>query len=569
MKSMLFLAALAGAAMLPGLPARAQFSRAAPPGPSCSRKSSEDPREDPAGSCAADRLTAEGKTVREVHVVTRNIFNTDQPDENKRLFRWADKLHAVTRPEVIERQVLLKPGDQFSEREAAESERILRQNRYLYDAEIHPVDTGDGRVDLEVLTRDVWTLQGGVSFHRSGGANSTRFEIEDVNFLGTGKGISLSHDSSVDRTSNLFSYSDPSLFGSHSRLQLDYADNSDGSLESLTLERPFYSLDTRWALGFQGSFEDRIDPLYDRGHVSDRFQHQEDLVGVYAGLSPGLSDRHTQRWLVGFTLDRDRFADAPGFETSAPLPEDRTLAYPWIRYDYLQDGYFTSRDMDRIQRTEDVNTGRQFHLRLGYSSTAWGGTLDRLILDSSASLGWKPTPRQLVLASVEGGSRLGGHGAENLLVGGSVRYYVRDFGDNLLYLGASADVAHDLDRERQLLLGGDNGLRGYPLRYLQGDRRFLLTIEQRFFSDRELFHLLHLGAAVFFDAGSAWFDDGDGKLGGTAAQRELLRDIGIGLRFGSSRSARGSLVHLDLAFPLDGDRSLKSLQWLVSTSDTF
>ncbi len=525
-----------------------------------------------AARVAAGLPPADGKTVREVHVVTQDIFDLGKPGENKRLFRWADKLHVVTRPDVIERQILLKPGDEYSAQEAAESERILRKNRYLYDAQIHavPVPAGHGadpgQVDLEVLTRDVWTLQGGVSFHRSGGANSTRFEIQDVNFLGTGKGISLSHDSSVDRTSNLFSYSDPSLFGTHSRLQVDYADNSDGSLESFTLERPFYSLDTRWALGLQVSSEDRVDPLYDRGHVADRFQHREDVVGVYAGISPGLSDRHTHRWLAGFTLDRDRFADALGFAASQQLPADRTLAYPWVSYDYLQDGYFTSRDLDRIQRTEDVNTGRQFHLRLGYSSTAWGGTLDRVIVDTSASLGWKPTPRQLVLASVQGGSRLSGSVAENLLVGGSVKYYLRDFGDNLFYAGVSADVAHNLDHERQVLLGGDNGLRGYPLRYLQGDHRFLFTLEQRFFSDREFFHLLHLGAAAFFDAGAAWFEDGDGKI---AARRELLRDIGIGLRFGSSRSSRGSLVHLDLAFPLDGDGSLKSLQWLVSTSDTF
>jgi outer membrane translocation and assembly module TamA len=94
----------------------------------------------------------------------------------------------------------------------------------------------------------------------------------------------------------------------------------------------------------------------------------------------------------------------------------------------------------------------------------------------------------------------------------------------------------------------------------------LLTLEQRFYSNRELFHLLHLGAAVFFDAGSAWFADGDGKV---AARRQLLKDAGLGLRFGSSRSSRGSMIHLDLAFPLDGGSSIKRVQWLVSTSDTF
>ncbi len=54
-----------------------------------------------------------------------------------------------------------------------------------------------------------------------------------------------------------------------------------------------------------------------------------------------------------------------------------------------------------------------------------------------------------------------------------------------------------------------------------------------------------------------------------ATDRKLLKDIGLGLRIGSSRSSRGSMVHLDLAFPLDGDPSIKRVQWLVSTSDTF
>ncbi|HSS47835.1 MAG TPA: hypothetical protein VLX28_02705 [Thermoanaerobaculia bacterium] len=504
--------------------------------------------------------------VRQVHVTTQNIFDPQKPGEDNRLFRLADRLHIVTRPEVVERQVLMKAGDDYSAQAAAESERILRRNRYLYDAQVKPVPVGNGQVDLEVVTRDVWTLQGGFGFRRSGGANTTRFQVQDVNFLGTGKGISLTHETTVDRTSNEVSYDDPSLAGTHGRLDLAYADNSDGSLKDLTLERPFYSLDTRWALGLQATADERVDSLYDLGHVFDRFQHREDSFGVSTGWSPGLVDRHTHRFLAGFFYERDRFAPATGFEPPVILPGDRTLAYPWVSYDYLQDGYFTARDMDRIQRTEDVNTGRQFHLRLGYSSRSWGATLDRVVADASAATGWHPGPRQLLLAVFQGSSRFGGGGAENLLMSGSLRYYLRDFGDHIFYAALSGDVAHQLDPERQLLLGGDTGLRGYPLRYLQGDRRVLLTLEQRFYSNRELFHLFHMGAAAFFDAGSAWFEDGDGKV---AARRALLKDAGLGLRFGSSRSSRGSMIHLDLAFPLDGGSSIKRVQWLVSTSETF
>jgi outer membrane translocation and assembly module TamA len=504
--------------------------------------------------------------VRQVHVTTQNIFDPNKPGENNRLFRLANRLHIVTRPVVVERQILMKPGDEYSPQAAAESERILRRNRYLYDAQVKPVPVGNGQVDLEVVTRDVWTLQGGVGFRRSGGANTTRFQVQDVNFLGTGKGISLTHETTVDRTSNEITYNDPSLAGTHGRLDLAYSDNSDGSLRDLTLERPFYSLDTRWALGLQATADDRVDSLYNLGHVVDRFQHKEDVLGVYTGWSPGLNQRHTHRFQAGFFFERDRFAPAAGITPPVLLPGDRTLSYPWVSYDYLQDGYFTARDMDRIQRTEDVNTGRQLHLRLGYSSRSWGATLDRVVTDATVAAGWHPGPRQLLFAAFQGSSRFGGGGAENLLVGGSLRYYARDFGGHMFYAALSGDVAHQLDPERQLLLGGDTGLRGYPLRYLQGDRRVLLTLEQRFYSSRELFHLLHFGAAVFFDAGSAWFEDGDGKV---AARRRLLKDAGLGLRFGSSRSSRGSMIHLDLAFPLDGGGSIQRVQWLVSTSDTF
>jgi len=540
-------------AVIPALPVQAQ--QPSPPGVTLETQT------------AQEAVTPAPPKVRQIHIVTENVFDLNKPGEDRLLFRLANRFHFITRPEVIERQVLLKPGDDYSPEEAAESERILRQNAYLYDAKIRPVPVADGEVDLDVVTRDVWTLQGGVGFRRSGGANTVHFNVEDTNFLGTGKTLAAWHQSSVDRTSNLLRYWDPSLFGTHGNLETVYSANSDGSFERLVLERPFYSLDTRWALGVSANLDDRVDPLYNLGHVFDRFQHQEDVIEVYVGLSPGLADRSTHRWRTGFTYERDRFGNARGFDPPSLLPPDRTLAYPWISYEYVNDGFFTAHDLDRLERTEDVNLGRQYHLRLGWSSPSFGGDANRLIADTGASIGWKPSPRQLVLASFQGGSRLNRDVAENLLVSSKLRYYIRDFGNNLFYVSLGWDVAHDLDPENQLLLGGDTGLRGYPLRYLQGDNRVLFTVEQRFFSDREFFHLAHLGAAVFFDAGSAWFQDGDGKM---SADRRLLRDIGLGLRIGSSRSsARATMVHIDLAFPLDGSRDIKSLQWLVSSKDTF
>ncbi len=58
-----------------------------------------------------------------------------------------------------------------------------------------------------------------------------------------------------------------------------------------------------------------------------------------------------------------------------------------------------------------------------------------------------------------------------------------------------------IDPENQVLLGGDNGLRGYPLRYQAGERRAILNVEQRFFTDWYPWRLFRVGYAVFVDVG--------------------------------------------------------------------
>ncbi|HEX2643451.1 MAG TPA: hypothetical protein VHU81_10685, partial [Thermoanaerobaculia bacterium] len=209
----------------------------------------------------------EGATIGEIRIVTQSIFDTSKPDENKRLFRLADRLHRTTRPQVIERQLLFRTGEPFSQTALDESERILRANRYLYEAEIRPVRYEDGRVDLEVVTRDVWTLRAGASVNRAGGVNTFDFSLQDSNFFGTGKDLTIWRNSGIDRDSTLFRYRDPALFGSRVQMEASVADYSDGGSKRLEVERPFYSLNARWAAGFKSFFYNRVDSLYDRGHI--------------------------------------------------------------------------------------------------------------------------------------------------------------------------------------------------------------------------------------------------------------------------------------------------------------
>ncbi len=502
-------------------------------------------------------------TIGEIRVIAKSIFDPEKPGEDRWVFRVADRLHRTTRPEVIQRQILLQPGDTYSADAVEESERILRANRYLYEAEIRPVPRRRRHHRPGGAPRATSGPCGpGSSFNRAGGENSTDFTLQDSNFLGTGKDLTVWRISNVDRTSTLFRYRDPGVLGTRTQVEISAADYSDGGSKRLEIERPFYSLDTRWAVGFKTFVYDRVDSLYDRGEIFQKIAHDREQLEFYAGFSRGLSRGATHRWLVGFNRELDKFEYSPGGDSTPLPPDNRLLAYPWVGWEYVEDGFVTESQLDRIQGTEDLNLGTQLRTRLGWTSPAFGGDDDQLVASARATTGWRPGERQLLLTTLDGGSRWGDDGTENLLVGGNLRYYLRNFGRRLFYGAVEGAFARRLDPETQLLLGGDTGLRGYPLRFQSGDRRWLATLEQRFFSQREFFHVLHVGGAVFFDAGRAWFkDDPDSQ--------KMLRDVGVGLRLGSSRSSSGTTVHLDVAFPLDADDTIKGVQYLVSTSESF
>lgn len=513
---------------------------------------------------SAQELEARGAVIGSVTVVPGDIFDPSDPAESRKLYLLTNRLHPRTRSWVIQHSLLFHSGEPFSAYRIEESERILRSQRFLYDAEIRPVSYEDNRVDLEVLTRDVWTLKLGLSVNRAGGENSTGVELQDSNFLGTGKEVTVRRHSDVDRVTSLFRYRDPNVYGSHAEIEASYADLSDGSQIRLRLKRPFISLESRWATGLELLDDDRVDPIYTLGKEVDSFRHQQQWLELWGGLSAGLTGGTSNRWLAGYTFLKDQFGTAEDHPQPLTPVTDRTLSYPWIGFQSVQNKFEETRNLDRIGRTEDLELGRQVEARLGWSSNALGADRDRAIASASLRYAWQPSDNELAQLSAYGSGRWGDNGGENIQVGTRLRYSRRNFERFLFVVSLDADATYRLDPENQLLLGGDSGLRGYPLRYEEGDRRLLLTLEQRLYTNWNPWRLARVGAALFVDAGRAWFHDRT-----SASDLGMLTDVGVGLRISPSRSGLGSMIHLDVAFPLNGDPSIQGLQWLVMTKESF
>lgn len=509
-------------------------------------------------------LQLQGARIGEVRIHSRELFDTDAQDDDTALSRLANRLHVSTRPDTIEDQLLFRSGDLYQPGLLKESARILRDTRYLRDASIRPVAYHDGVVDIEVRTQDVWTFTPSVSFGRSGGKNSSGFEIEDLNLFGTGTQLGVGFKSGIDRDSKFIHYHDRQLGSSWWDLSADFADNSDGRFAQLGLERPFYALDSRWAGGLSLLDDARIDSRYDLGGITDRFATHEKRATIYFGGSGGLVYGWARRLSAGLTVDEHTFEPVPGTDSTRLLPADRKLLYPWVAMEWVQDDFRTGRNRDQVGKLEDYSMGWHASARVGLASDSLGSDRTAAILSGRLSKGLVLSDRQTLQFALDADGRLEGGSLVGGLLEAESRYYFRQSPKRLLFLNFSASAGTDLDADQQILLGGDSGLRGYPLRYQAGKGRWLLTAEQRFFTNWYPLQLFNVGAAVFYDMGSTWGRD---PLG--AESRGVRRDVGFGLRLGNSRSASGNVLHLDVAFPLDGDPSIQGVQFLVQTRKSF
>jgi hypothetical protein len=511
-----------------------------------------------------EELVASGAVIGEVVIRNENIFDTADPREDNWLFRLANKLHIKTRPWLIRKQLLFRTGDAYDRRVLDESERILRSNRYFYDVRIRPIAFREGRVDVEVLSRDVWTLRPGISFGRQGGANTTSIDVSELNLFGTGAGISFSHSSTPDRDMDSVSFASTHVGGTWLHTELLYSNNSDGWKRIALLERPFYALNTRWAAG--GSFVDelRVDSLVGRVGVASEFQTHAKKVNAWGGWSEGLKSGWVKRFTFGFAQDESRFAPVPGNVPSGPIPPDRILAYPWVGIERVEDDFEKAKNRDQIERTEDFFLGNRYQASLGYSSKCFGADREAVVFSGQVGTSFETTDSSTLLVDSSAVGRLESGSVRDTTLKASGRLYVRLSKKVLFFSSLSGNVGVNLDQDHEFVLGGENGLRGYPRNYQAGDRSALLTLEGRYFSSLYLFRLVRVGGAVFYDMGRAWGEDFV-----NAQDAGTLRDVGFGLRFAMTRSGLGNVIHVDLAFPLDGDPTISKVQYLVTTRQSF
>lgn len=571
----------------------------------------------------------EGKIIERIVIVREQIIAESDPWPN--FINW---FHVTTREYVVRQELLVKEGEVWDEARVAESARNLREMFILATAQAVPCRSPrPGRVVLLVVTKDLWSIRMNTLFNQVGSVlQRLDWTPTEQNFLGRNKRVSLHlrlqqfvWDDFVVRDHVALGqlYVDRRVWGTRLKLTewVDFLlagavpcggaiggqqdvwcqDTAEGKLEGayvqLRLQRPLFSLDTRW--GFDSWFVADVHQFRryrynsagtrvrrgERGGLSLRTDQLPSFPGspaiprVYdvrrfaasAEVTRSFGDeaKHDVSWgLTGYSY---RYDHPGGFPFSAEalathrrtyLPRSEDALYAFAAYRSYSPRYVRLRNIRGFALTEDYRLGHDL----------------RAELRTAANLASVDQSFVTVIAEAEYAWYVGG---DLLRVSGSARSRMQPNLDrmglrplgydsvwvNTIYTVALHNVSpllwfgrlhvraalklreHDLDRQREFL-GGGSGLRGYVAEQFEGDNLLQLNLEYR---SRPINLLtLHLGFVVFYDAGGV-FGGPDPATPSQELPFAYKHSVGLGLRGHFPQFDKESL-RVDFAVPLTSDR---------------
>lgn len=504
----------------------------------------------------------QGKTIRNIRFHQINVFDESNPDENNQIFRFLNNFHIKTRPKVIAAQLLFKQGDKINHKAMEETERNLRTRKYLTNAFVLPEKVCGDSVDVLVITQDAWALEPQVSYSHKSSDNQTGFAIADGNVLGTGNSFKIGYQENQLRNTISYDFNNPYFLNRQISVRALYQDTSDGRSTLVSVERPFYALDTPWAVGTQISDLSQIEEIRSRGEVVNTFRHQAIDNEIYAGKAIDINPNFTQRWLIGFTQEEDSFFVDE--DTLQPIPYRDKANYPWVEYQYLENKYGVFKNLNQIQRPEDVSVGQTLKFRVGYAGTAFGNPDDVLRYKAQYTniVDFSDTHLLEFELMLDGRQHLKyDHLDPNLLTSSLAYHYLIDE-KNRWYARVELGMGENLPQYKELTVGDITGLRGYPTDFVRGDRRYVFTLERRYFSDIHILNLMRLGTVVFLDVGKAWGLPNE-------PESPVLSDVGIGLRFSSTKVRIGNVIHIDVAMPTSAREGIDKYQLTIGAYQKF
>lgn len=480
--------------------------------------------------------------------------------------RLANEYHVITHEDTVREDLLFQVGDRLDVALLAETERLLRSRRYLRHADVtvSAYCPASQALIVTIRTWDNWSLLPRLSLGHSGGATKANLGVAEDNLLGTGNQAQIEYFTDSERDGYKLQFQNPNIHGSHWQTTVQYADTSDGESYRLNVAKPFYRLSSERAYNLDIFKELKDISEYARGDVYNEYKSNQQLVELSTGWSFLRDQDSVQHFNSGITLDQRSFA--LNEESTQAAPEQRDLSQAWVSWEFLQSDYRELTNFFLWNRVEDINFGWQASLRLGrllpglgadQSGWHWQANLEKnYAIDNVSWLVGKLSYAQLQRNQLQ----------EQQLFQSELRYIRHLSAQQVLIAQLQWSVGKNLFRDQRLAIGGDEGMRAFPLNYQTGDKAAIASLEYRYITHWHVYQLLDVALAGFVDAGRAW-DNPQRPAGPDDTQN--LAGYGLGIRLLPSHSSRGSVISIDLAKPVSDNPELAGWRWRLIAKRPF
>ncbi len=497
-------------------------------------------------------------------------------------------LHSRTSDGAIRSRLILREGDVADSVHLKEAGRLLRLEKFLAEAKVDTVRTLDNRLMLRTETWDRWSTALIASLNRSGGETNWSLGLREANLLGTGQDVGFAYTSSALNSGWTFNYANTAWLTPGGQFLSTYADLTDGHSLSGSFGLPSRSRYQTWAwlMEYQDvvsqrrvlatpSVQDHFTGLAGAQWTSDalfatrpqscyrwvrasvaKLWGESDRAGLSLVAESELDSAGAVRFL-GFNPDTskmDLVRKDPVYQkwiASVPQRDDRRLGLS-LSLRHLD--YVKQQNFNQLKWTEDIPVGWQLSTLGLVNVLSRGDVRDDGVVQANAS--WTALTGS-VYQALTAAWRSYLIGSDPQQGTSSARLELRWIPSRRFQaIGAVAnDAVYGVPvYQSQLSLGEDNGLPGYSARSFTGRGRFLSTGELRWTPSLEAFTI---APALALFAGTGRVSDQPSFTGDDSWKT----GIGVGLRFGMTRSPTGLVNHLSISWPV-GDQTRDS--WLIS-----
>lgn len=509
-----------------------------------------------------------GKVIGEVHVAPLPVF-----PPNAGVLQRLNFLHRTTRPDILARELLIGPGDVYDELLVRESERNLRDPFVINLLVIVPVRSAiPGAVDLLLVSRDVWSLRTNTEFENQQGTFTyLTLSLAENNFLGWRKQTAIVFEMDLGAFSIGPRYRDFNVFGSRLQLltrpRILFGRESgaiEGSQSETELVYPLWSLARKWSAAARVSHKNNIERdflgtdirPFDNPETAEieaiPQEFDDEQATLTADLTRAFGDELKQHFTAGYELSRSRpriresfsrFGDAADAEafTRLILPRAERVSALIGRYRIFTPRFATYRNINNYDLPEYQQLGPDATLELGLATRLFGST--STFLRYRAELAWVAdiAGSSFARAAVASSGRITSKRVVDQRLDLSMFAATPAFAGLARVVGAVAVTLQDNVEDNELFdIGGQTGLRGYPVGAFQGTSFARANAELRTLPIPLWF--IRLGFLAFVDVGHAAND-----IGALTPHA----DFGIGMRVLAPQTAE-DLYRIDWAIPTRG-----------------